>query len=67
MGNFSYLIQEWETDRKPVVVSRARRSVRGWPSIGGVRTTQGISGGVIPMSSSGVSERSYPLGELLWG
>jgi len=64
-GNFSYLIQEWETDRKRAIVSRARRSVKRWLSVGGVRTTRGTFRDVIPMSSNGVSKGSYALGELI--
>jgi len=60
-----YLIREWETDRKPVTESLARRSVKRWLSVGGVRTTRGTLRDVIPMSSSGVSKGSYPLGELI--
>jgi len=65
VGNFLYLIREWETGRKPVIESRVRRSVKRWLSVGGVRTIRGIFRGVIHMSSSGVSKGSYPLGELI--
>ena len=65
VGNFLYRIREWETDRKHVIVSRVRRSVKWWLSVSGVRTTPGTFRGVILMSSSGVSKRSYPLGELI--
>jgi hypothetical protein len=64
-GDFLYLIREWGTDRKHVIESRARRSVKRWLSIGGVRTTQGTFRGAIPMSSNGVSKGSYPLGGLI--
>jgi hypothetical protein len=64
-GNFLYLIREWGIGRKHVIVSRVRRSVKRWPSIGGVRTTQGTFRDAIPMSSSGVSRGSYPLGGLV--
>jgi len=64
-GNFLYLIREWGTGRKPVIESRARRSVEWWLSVGGVRAIRGTFGSVIPMSSSGVSKRSYPLGGLV--
>lgn len=64
-GNFLYLIREWETDRKPVIESRVRRSVKRRLSIGGVRTIRGTFRGVTLISSSGVSKGSYPLGELI--
>jgi len=66
-GNFLYLIREWEIGRKPVIESCVRRSVKGWLSVGGARTILGTFRGVIPMSSNGVSKRSYPPGELLQG
>jgi len=64
-GNFLYLIREWETGRRRVVVSRVRRSVKWWLSVGGVRTTRGTFRGAIPTSSDGVSRRGYPQGELI--
>jgi hypothetical protein len=54
-GNFLYLIQEWGTDRKRVIESRVRRSVKRWLSVDGVRTIRGTFRDDIPMSSSGVS------------
>jgi hypothetical protein len=54
-GNFLYLIHEWETDRKRVIVSRVRRSVKRWLSVGGVRIIRDTFRGGIPMSSSGVN------------
>jgi hypothetical protein len=65
VGDFLYLIREWETGRKPVIERLARRSVKWWLSVGGVRTTRGTLRDVIPMSSNGVSKGSYPLGELI--